>query len=61
MRTRCLVVVIAHRMSSVEQADRIIVLDAGRVVEQGTCEDLLRHDGLFTRMYRLQEASSWTA
>jgi len=61
LRTRCLVLVIAHRMSTVEHADLIVVLDAGRVVEHGTCRELLTRDGLFARMYRLQEASSWTA
>jgi subfamily B ATP-binding cassette protein MsbA len=61
LRKRCLVLVIAHRMSSVEHADQIVVLDAGRVVEQGSCRELLARDGLFARMYRLQEASSWLA
>jgi ATP-binding cassette, subfamily B, bacterial MsbA len=61
LRKQCLVLVIAHRMSTVEHADRIVVLDAGRIVEQGACRELLARDGLFARMYRLQEASGWTA
>ncbi|HEY9724758.1 MAG TPA: ATP-binding cassette domain-containing protein, partial [Oscillatoriaceae cyanobacterium] len=43
--------VIAHRMSAIERADRIVVLDGGRVVEEGTREALLRRDGLFRRLY----------
>ncbi len=55
------VIVIAHRMRTVEQADRIVVLDGGRVVEQGRPAELLAADGLFARMVRLQkESADWT-
>ncbi len=46
--------VIAHRLSTVRAADRILVLDGGRLVEQGTHEVLLEKDGLYARMYRTQ-------
>lgn len=46
--------VIAHRLSTVVSADRIIVLDAGTIVEQGTHEELLAADGLYTHLFRTQ-------
>lgn len=47
-------VVIAHRISSVKQADQIIVLDHGRIVEQGNHEQLLAKGGAYTALYRRQ-------
>jgi len=47
-------IVIAHRLSTVEAADRVIVLDHGRVVDQGTHEELLGRKGLFSRLHALQ-------
>jgi ATP-binding cassette, subfamily B, bacterial MsbA len=46
--------VIAHRLSTVEQADRIIVLDAGAIAESGTHAQLLAHGGLYAQLHRLQ-------
>ena len=46
--------IIAHRLSTVEQADRIIVLDAGAIVESGTHVELLARGGLYAQLHRLQ-------
>lgn len=46
--------VIAHRLSTVRQADRILVIDDGRVVESGTHADLLAHGGLYADLHRRQ-------
>ena len=48
--------VIAHRLSTVEQADRIVVLDAGELVESGTHAELLARDGRYAQLYGLQFA-----
>ena len=55
------VMVIAHRMRTVEQADKIVVLDHGHVVEQGSPQELMAADGEFARMVRLQgESADWS-
>jgi subfamily B ATP-binding cassette protein MsbA len=46
--------VIAHRLSTVEKADRIVVLDAGRIVESGSHRELLEADGHYAALYRMQ-------
>jgi ATP-binding cassette subfamily B protein/subfamily B ATP-binding cassette protein MsbA len=47
-------VVIAHRLSTVRRADRIVVLDQGDIVEQGAFATLLARGGVFARMYQTQ-------
>lgn len=48
------VFVIAHRLSTVEHADNIIVLEAGKIIESGTHKELLDQSGLYKRLYELQ-------
>ncbi|MCW5624486.1 MAG: ABC transporter ATP-binding protein/permease, partial [Burkholderiales bacterium] len=47
--------VIAHRLSTVVDADQIIVMDRGRILERGTHRELLERDGAYARMWRLQQ------
>jgi ATP-binding cassette subfamily B protein len=47
-------IVIAHRLSTIRHADRILVLSGGRIVEQGKHDELIRQNGLYAGLYRLQ-------
>jgi subfamily B ATP-binding cassette protein MsbA len=49
--------VIAHRLSTVEKADRIVVMDGGRIVESGTHAELLVHNGQYASLHRMQFAA----
>jgi len=51
----CTTIIIAHRLSTVRDADKIVVLDQGRIVEVGSHEELLRHEGIYRRLHSLQE------
>ena len=53
--------VIAHRLSTVESADRIIVVEAGRVVESGTHDELMARQGHYEALYRMQFGSQESA
>jgi subfamily B ATP-binding cassette protein MsbA len=46
--------VIAHRLSTIEGADLIVVMEHGRIVEQGTHDELLASGGMYANLYRLQ-------
>jgi ATP-binding cassette, subfamily B, bacterial len=52
--------VIAHRLSTVREADQILVVDDGRIVERGTHDQLLRAGGLYAELYRTQFAGQST-
>lgn len=54
IRGRKTLIVIAHRLSTVQRADRIFVLDSGRLVEQGVHDELLRLDGPYRKLFDLQ-------
>jgi ABC-type multidrug transport system fused ATPase/permease subunit len=47
-------IVVAHRLTTVQRADRILVLHKGRLEESGRHEELLARGGLYSRLYRLQ-------
>ena len=52
--------IIAHRMRTVENANKIVVLSDGTVAEMGTPEELMKKNGTFTRMVKLQtESQNW--
>jgi len=52
--------VIAHRLSTIEHADRVVTMDAGRVVEQGTHAELLARGGLYARLHAMQFGATKT-
>lgn len=54
-------IVIAHRLSAVMHADRIVVLDKGKIVEEGAHQELLAQDGLYRRIWRLQQVQQEVA
>lgn len=51
------VLVIAHRLRTIAKADKIIVLDDGKVVEQGTHSELMKQNGLYKKLYTIQQES----
>ena len=54
LHSTCTIFMIAHRLSTVKEADMILVLDSGRVLEKGTVEQLLAYDSYFLRVSGMQ-------
>jgi ATP-binding cassette, subfamily B, bacterial len=54
-------IIIAHRLSTVREADKIVVLDQGQIVEVGSHEQLLHHGGIYHRLHTLQETGELVA
>ncbi len=52
--------IVSHRLASLRGADRILVLDEGQLVEQGSSEELLRTGGLYATMHEQQQGEGWT-
>ena len=50
-------IVIAHRLSTVKNADRIIVMDDGRIAEEGTHQELLDRGGMYFKLYQMNFAA----
>ena len=46
--------IVAHRLSTIQNSDQIIVLNNGEIVEKGTHQELLKHKGLYYKLYELQ-------
>ena len=55
---KCTRVIIAHRLSTIKNCDRIIVLDGGRIVEDGTYDELIAKDGYFAGLVRRQQVET---
>jgi ABC-type multidrug transport system fused ATPase/permease subunit len=53
--------IIAHRLSTVRSAQRILVIEKGEIAEQGTHEDLLRSNGMYARLSRYQQGNKEAA
>ena len=53
-KLKCTRIVIAHRLSTIKHCDRIVVLDAGNIVEEGTYDELITKNGLFAKLVERQ-------
>ena len=51
-------IIIAHRMATIQKADTIIVMDKGKIQEQGTHEELMQKDSFYAHLYNIQFANT---
>jgi ATP-binding cassette subfamily B protein len=58
MMARSTTIIVAHRIATLQHADNILVLDEGRITEQGKHQELLRHNGLYASLLRQQTRQS---
>ena len=58
MKKNKMIVIVAHRLSSIKNFDKIVVMDKGKLLEQGTHEELLKKNGVYARLYQLQSMST---
>ena len=54
-------IVIAHRLSTIQSADMIYVLEEGKLAEFGQHNELLKRDGVYSNLYKIQFAAKWKA
>ena len=55
------IIIIAHRLATIEQADQILVVDKGQVVQKGTHQQLVQQEGLYRRFITIREqAEGWS-
>jgi subfamily B ATP-binding cassette protein MsbA len=47
-------IVVAHRLSTIENADEILVIDKGKIIEQGRHQELLQNDGMYSQLHKMQ-------
>ena len=52
----CTRIIVAHRLSTIRNADRILVMDEGKIVEEGTFDHLIAQNGIFTQLAQRQLA-----
>ena len=52
---KCTRIVIAHRLSTIHQCDRILVLDGGKIIEDGSFDELIAKNGFFTELVARQQ------
>lgn len=52
-----IMILISHRFSTVKRADRIVVIESGKLVEQGSHQELMKHNGLYAKLFRIQSES----